>query len=217
MFKVSQYLLKCFHRINDIFLYEKQFAILSLVIAYTNAGSLGRSYGGFGAGLALSTGAGYAAPALPVRALPTGPVNAAIQSTRTVEFIPLALPQDAVAPQVIDVEPYEQPVQITFRSATSPLLIQQVHHRGAPAHHEATRSEEEASHLLHEVYKPVIQEFREIIQPFRKITQEVKPVLEEVRTVVAKGEGYRTAPLAAPVFKAEPLLRETPILVKKPY
>jgi hypothetical protein len=132
---------------------------------------------------------------------------------RTVEYIPLALPQDIASPQVIEVEPFEQPVHMIFKSATSPLLIQQVHHKGAPAQHEATRSEEEPSHLLHEVYKPVIQEFREVIQPFRKITQEVKPVLEEVRTVVAKGEAYR----AAPLLKAEPVLQHAPVLAAKSY
>ena len=156
----------------------------------------------------MTTGTGYAQPAL--RAVAHGPVNAAIQSTRTVEFIPLNLPRELAAPQVIEVEPVQQPVHMIFRSATSPLLIEQLHHKGEPAQHEATRSEEEPHHLLHEVYKPVVQEFREVIQPFRKIVQEVKPVIEEVRTVVAKGENY-----AAPaLLQAEPILKAAPVLVR---
>ena len=185
--------------------------MLSLAVVYANA----KSYGGYGGeGFALTTGTGYAQPAL--RAVPVGPVNAAIQSTRTVEFVPINFPQEVAAPQVIEVEPFEQPVQLIFRSSTSPLLVQQLHHKGAPAQHEATRSEEEPSHLLHEVYKPVIQEFREVIQPFRKITQEVKPVVEEVRTIVAKGENYRVPLQAEPVVQATPVLvREEAVLAKK--
>ena len=184
---------------------------MSLALVYVNA----KSYGGYGGEalalpLPLPLNTGYAAPAL--RALPVGPVNAAIQSTRTVEYIPLAVAREAAAPQVIEVEPFEQPVQLIFRSSTSPVLVEQVHHQGQPQQHEATRSEEQPSHLRHEVYKPVIQEFHETVQPFRRIVQEVKPVIEEVRTVVAKGEGYR----AAPLLEAQPLLvKEEPLLAKK--
>ena len=179
--------------------------MLSLAFIYVKA----KSYGGYGGeGVVLSTGTGYAQPAL--RAVPVGLVNAAVQSTRTVEFIPLNVVKEIPAPQVIEVEPYEQPVHLIFKSSTSPLLVSQFHQKGAPAQHEATRSEEETSHLLHEVYKPVVQEFREVIQPFRKITQEVKPVVEEVRTIVAKGEGHQQVPL-----QAEHIVPATPVLVRE--
>ena len=122
------------------------------------------------------------------------------------EVIPVQYNQELAAPQIIEVEPSEQPIQMIFRSATSPVFVEQIHQKGVP-HHEATRSEDEPSHLVHEVYKPVIQEFREVIQPFRKITQEVKPVLEEVRTIVAKGDDRpQVAAVATPLVKAEQVL-----------
>ena len=192
--------------------------LISLAITYVSAGVLG------GAGLGLSTGgaygAGYAAPL--ARSAPIGPVFAAVQSRRTYDVIPVPSSIEPAIPQVIEVEPNEQPVQFIFRSQSSPVLVQQVHTPGV-GQQESTRSEEEPHQLVHEVYKPIFQEVREVIQPFRKVIQKVEPVLEEVHTVVAKGEprlraalplaNNYAAPLAAPLATplAAPLLKTVPL------
>ena len=115
---------------------------------------------------------------------------AAIQSTRSYEVVPVALPYEPAIPQTIDVPPNIQPVEIVFRTQSSPMNMLQIHTPGAPQF-ESTRSEDQESVLTHESYRPVIQEYREVIQPFRNIEQKVLPVLENVHTVVAKGDEYR--------------------------
>jgi len=167
---------------------------------------------GYAGGLGLTGGLGLAGgiggiglAAGPIGAVglagPVGPVPAAIQSRRTYEVRPVLLPQEPAVPQIIEVEPSEQPVQVVFRSVSSPVLVQQVHTPGAPGQVEATQSEDEPHRVVHEVLRPVIQEVREVIQPFRRVTQEVRPVLEEVHTVVAKGEP-RLRAAVAPVAAA---------------
>ncbi len=154
--------------------------------------------GGYGGGVALARGfaGGYGAATF---AAPIGPVTAAVHSRRTYSLLPTPSAYEAPIPQVIEVEPNEQPVHFVFKTASSPLTVQQVHTPGYTPQYEATRSEE-APHLLsHEIYKPIIQEVREVIQPFRKQIQEVKPVIEEVHTVVAKGEPKLRAAYAAPI------------------
>jgi len=156
---------------------------------------LGYGYGAGGLSLA-SNGLGLAqGPALfglggfgLANAPLAGPVPAAIQSHRSIEVTPVVLPQEPAVPQVIEVDGEEQPVQVIFRSASSRVLVQQVHTPGAPGQVEATRSEDEPHRVVHEVLRPVIQEVREVIQPYRRVTQEVRPVVEEIHTVVAKGE-----------------------------
>jgi hypothetical protein len=199
-----------------------KFIVFALAITYVNAGNLLRGLsGGYGGGLALSGGYG---PAL--RSGPIGPVTAAVQSTRSYEVRPVALYQEPAIPQLIEVEPSEQPIHFVFRSQSSPVFVQQVHTPSGPGQYEATRSEDAPHHLVHEVYKPIIQELREVIQPFRKVIQEVKPVLEEVHTVVAKGEPRLraaiapipvAAPYAAPALRAAPVFRSAPLLAAKAY
>ena len=112
--------------------------------------------------------------------------------------------QEAAVPQVIDVEPSAQPVQVIFRTMSSPVMVEQVHTPGEPGQTEATQSEDEPHKVVHEIHRPVIQELREVIQPYRKITQEVRPVLEEVRTVIAKGDRLNSAAgLSAPAIAAD--------------
>lgn len=114
---------------------------------------------------------------------------AAIQSKRYLELVSYSNQMEApIQPQIIEVDAITAPVQFVFRSASGPLLFQQVHVpslRNEPQH---TKSEEPAQLLTHEVYKPIIQELREIIQPYRHVSQEIKPVIEEVRTVVAHSD-----------------------------
>jgi hypothetical protein len=182
-----------------------KFVVLAVVITYVNAGNLlrggfvGGSGGGFIGGLAFSRG--HVGPLLAptLSTVPIGPVIAAVQSTRTYEVRPLDLPSEPPVPQLIEVLPNEQPVQFVFRSASSPVLVQQLHTPGAPGQYEETRSEEEPYRLSHEVYKPV---------------------LEEVHTIVAKGEpklhaGIGPLPVAAPVQPA-PFPFATPVLRSAP-
>ena len=186
-----------------------QFVVVALTVSYVyayGAASAGLALnaaplsGGYGGSLGLSSG--YA-----TKQVVTGPITAAIQSTRSYEVVPVALNYEAPVPQTIDVGPNVQPLAMIWRTQSSPLNVEQVHTPNG-GQHESTRSEDAPSVLTHESYKPVIQEFREVIQPQRKIEQRIEPVVEHVHTVVARGEEYRAAPvyakaalpLAAPVL-----------------
>lgn len=97
------------------------------------------------------------------------PVQAAIATKRTFEVRPIMLQSEPPVPSVVDVQPSEQPVQVIFRTQSSPVLVQQVHTPSVHAPLEKTNSEDEPHRVLHEVVRPVIQEVREIIQPFRRV------------------------------------------------
>jgi hypothetical protein len=175
-----------------------KFALITLFALGCNAAGYGGQLGGglsstsYGSALA-------AAPALNTYAAPQqsyGPVDAAIQTRRTVEVRPVALQSDYAQPQIIEVQPDQLPVQVHFRTASSRVNVQQSHQPGLPAQVEHASFQDEPHRVVHEVVKPVIQEVREIIQPYRRVTQEIRPVIEEVHTVVHKGEGRRQqAPL----------------------
>ncbi len=207
MFKLS---------LKTFFSFIKKLAIISfLAISYVNCGLLsGGLTGSLGLGGSYGASQGYSSA-------PIGPVLAAVHSKRTYELRPVQSNYDAPIPQVIEVDSVEQPVQVIYRSISSPVFAQQIHTPGAPGQIESTNSEEEPHKLVHEVYKPVIQEVREVIQPLRRIVQEVKPVLEEVHTVVAKGELRPKAAIAPIPYEAPlpveaplpaPVLQETPVL-----
>ena len=176
--------------------------MLALTVSCAYAGGYGYGSSGLGLGLGLRSGLGLRTTGLlngGYAARSFGPIPAAIQSTRTYEVVPVALNYEAAVPQTIEVGPNVQPINMIFRTQSSPLNLQQVHTPAAPQY-ESTRSEDEASVLTHESYRPVIQNYRETIQPFRNIEQRVQPVIENVHTVVAKGEELRVAPAyAAPV------------------
>ena len=137
----------------------------------------------------------YAAPAPLAYAAPVsyakqsyGPVTAAVQTRRTIEFRNIDLQQELAQPQIIEVPENYETVQIHFRTASSPLSVSQSHTPAAVGPLEQASYQDNAQRLLSEVVKPVIQEVREVIQPYRRITQEIRPVIEEVHTVVHKGE-----------------------------
>lgn len=151
-------------------------------VTLSNIGTLGYNGHAFLGGLGLHRGVytGYAPY--------TGPVNAAIETYRTHQVIDVPTSQEVIAPSTLIVEPNVMPVNIEFRSQSSPVNVDQVHIPGRPGIVKETQSEEEADILRHEVVKPVIQEVRETIVPFRRITQEILPVQEQVHTLVAQGQ-----------------------------
>lgn len=117
-----------------------------------------------------------------------GPVQAAIQSVRSVEVKDVQNEYQNNEPQVIDIPPSALPIVINFRTTSSQIQIHQTHETAEPAEVQQTQSEDEPQYLKHQVTKPVIQEVHEIIMPYRKITQEIRPVEEEVKTIVARGK-----------------------------
>jgi len=133
-----------------------------------------------------------------------GPITAAIETRRHHQVIDVPTSQDVIQPQTLIIEPNVLPVNIEFRSQSSPVNVNQVHIPGRPGQHQATQSEDEPDRLTHEVIKPVIQEIRETIVPFRRITQEVLPVQEEINTVVARGQ--RQQVIAQPQVVAQPIV-----------
>ena len=137
-----------------------------------------------------SYGSSYSAPQQSY-----GPIEAAIQSRRTVELREVAYPDDYVQPQVIEVGAGQLPVQIHFKSASSPLTVKQSHTPGYQSPVEYGSYRDEPHRLVNEVTKPVIQEVREVIQPYRRVTQEIRPVMEEVHTLVHKGQRKAYEPL----------------------
>ncbi|XP_054166153.1 uncharacterized protein LOC128963664 [Oppia nitens] len=141
----------------------------------------------------------YAAPAVQQY---TGPIEAAVQTRRTVELRQVAIPSSYAQPQVIDVNSDNMPVQINFRSSSSRIQVHQTHtpSQGSVEH---SSFQDQPHRLINEVTKPIYQEVREVIQPYRRITQEIRPVIEEIHTVVHKGE--RVAAAAAPVVQPLPL------------
>jgi hypothetical protein len=59
-----------------------------------------------------------------------GVIPAAIKSVRKVEVIPVALRQDPIVPQVIQVDPIDLPIKILFNSRSSGIFVEQVHQPG---------------------------------------------------------------------------------------
>jgi len=175
-------------------------------------GSLGYGYGaGLGLGRVGALGLGARAVGLGGVGLlgayggiaqhGAGPVNAAVLSAgRTVDYRSVPFSGDAIVPQVVDVPPTEQPVQLNFHSKSSPLIVSQTHIPGEPGQVQVTQSEDEPHRLVHTVTKPVIQEVNEVIQPYRQLTQEVNPVIEQAHTTVSQGEGARITGLAGGII-----------------
>ncbi len=150
-------------------------------LGYGNGLALGGGYGGIGSLAFGAGGKGYGGYG--------GPISAAVHSRRTYEVVPTPVIEEPAQLTTVYVEGTIQPVTITFRSVSSPVLVKQRHYPGEPGTYQATSSVDEPHRLVHEVVRPVIQEVREVIQPHRRVVQKIAPVLEEVHTVVAKGVG----------------------------
>ena len=153
------------------------------------SGGLGGGYGSLGGGWGgLSLGGGYGGGLSGGGDWHGAHVNAAIQSHRSIELIPVHSSYGTSEPTVVDIDSSDQPVSLNFNSRSSPLHTTQNPH-GQPGSHQDSHSVDEPHVLRHEVHRPVIQEIREVIIPSRNVIQEIKPVIENVQTLVAKGEG----------------------------
>jgi len=173
------------------------------------SGVLGSGVLGYGAGLGLR-GYGIGGVGLlgsGISAASAHPVNAAVQTlARTVDYRAVPNTGEPIIPQIVDVPPSEQPVQLNFHSKSSPLIVSQHHIPGEPGQVQVTSSEDEPQRVIHTVNKPVIQEVHETIQPYRQLTQEVNPVIEQANTLISQGEGARITGLASGVVGGSGIL-----------
>lgn len=118
---------------------------------------------------------------------PSGPINAAIQSTHELKFRDVASSSAPAEPVTIEVAPNQNEIQFRFNSASSKLNIESVH-EPSPGSYSETSSEDEPHYLKHTVTRPIVQEVREIVVPTRTVVTEIQPVQENVQTIVARGE-----------------------------
>ena len=72
---------------------------------------------------------------------PSGPVNAAVQSVRSVEVKDVQNSYQNAEPQVIDIPPSALPIIINFRTSSSQIQVHQSHESQQPIEHETTQSE----------------------------------------------------------------------------
>ncbi|KAJ6220714.1 hypothetical protein RDWZM_006526 [Blomia tropicalis] len=117
-----------------------------------------------------------------------GPINAAVQTTRSLQVVDVASTGGAAAPQSIVIGPSVQPLDIEFQSQSSPISVRQTHIPGTPNAPQHSAHEDEPDYLRQEITKPIIHEVTEVIQPHRKITQEVRPVEETVNQILTRGQ-----------------------------
>lgn len=108
-------------------------------------GSSGGSYGGSSGGSSRGS---------------SGPVQAAVQSRYTIEYVDVDLPQDDIQPQVIDVDAGVLPLVLNFKSASSRIQVHQTHEGADAGEIQETTSEDQPQLLRHSVTKPIIQEVR---------------------------------------------------------
>lgn len=82
------------------------------------------------------------------------PLNAAIQSVRSVEVKDVQNMYENAEPQVIDIPPSGLPIIINFRTSSSQIQIHQTHENAEPVVVEPTQSEDQPTYLKHSVTKP---------------------------------------------------------------
>ena len=118
----------------------------------------------------------------------SGPIQAAVQSTRSVEVVDAPSTGGVSAPQSLVIGPSVQPIDIEFQSQSSPVSVRQSHIPGQPNPPQVSRHQEEPDLLRQEIVKPVVHEVTEAIQPIRRVTQQVLPVQETVSQVLTRGQ-----------------------------
>jgi len=97
--------------------------------------------------------------------------NNLYQSKRTLEIVPMIGEGgkqygggQPMEPQIIEVAPDDQPIQVVFRSTSTRVQVKQIHTPLKPEEVETTRTEEEPQRVVHQLLRPVIQEVFEVIQ-----------------------------------------------------
>lgn len=96
----------------------------------------GGSGGGYGGGLSSFGGGSGSVSYIGGGAAnlgPQGPVQAAIETHRTVEVRPVNIPSEPAQPQVIEVGSEDLPVTVHFKSQSSRVFVQQTHIPGSYA------------------------------------------------------------------------------------
>ena len=124
----------------------------------------------------------------------SGPIQAAIQSRRTIQYRDVPSTYSAAAPLNIAVPASVSPVNMRMYSRSSPINVQ-AYHESSPGSYQETSSVDAPHVRKHTVTRPIIQQVNEVIQPYRQIRQQVNPVQEQVEQNVARG-------YAAPSYSA---------------
>lgn len=103
-------------------------------------------------------------------------VKAAGQSDQQVNnYLDVSSSHHPSNPSFITVDAAVSPLSIIFRSSSSFLRVQQLHH-GAPGHLQETSSTDEPIIHRHMIVKPILLQIHEIISPSRRIIQKILPV-----------------------------------------
>lgn len=97
-------------------------------------------------------------PVPPHRAPVRGSLGLPVLSQHSVQYVPVHAETPYFQPQLVSVEPNVQAVQLLFKSASSPLLVQQKHFSSHGSVYQATHSQDAPHVLRHYVTKPVLQE-----------------------------------------------------------
>lgn len=134
---------------------------------------------------------------------PTPPVSvsAAVQTRHQVMEYDVPASTNNVEPTTLEITSNPTPLNLVFKSFSTPINIQQVH-QSSEAIAQESSSEDEPHRLLHSIVKPVLQDIREVIIPIRRVTQQITPVQEEIQTFVARGMSQLTNPGSTATFSA---------------
>lgn len=149
-------------------------------VAYVSSGYGNQGYSGYGGYAGYGKQVAYVSQQASV-------VPAAVQSTRSIQYVDVPSTYEAAQPLTVDVGPNTQPINFRFRSQSSPLNLEATH-EGAQASYEETASQDEPHVRSHTVHRPVVQQLNEVITPYRKINQEIKPVVEHIESLISRGQ-----------------------------
>lgn len=105
----------------------------------------------------------------------SGPIFAAVQSRRNIQFIDVPSNGGAGPRQTIVIGPSVQPLDFEFQSQSSPISVTQTHIPGRPNPPQESSHTDEPDVLRQTITKPIIHNVEETIQPVRRITQQVNP------------------------------------------
>lgn len=138
------------------------------------------------------------------RVASSGPILAAVQSRRNVQFIDVPSNGGAGPLQTIVIGPSVQPLDFEFVSQSSPISVRQSHIPGRPNPPQESSHTDEPDVLRQTITKPIIHTVEEVVQPIRRISQQVNPVQETITQTFAK-EQQKQQQAAAVVAVAQPI------------